>query len=81
MTPRGSRRELNLGTLDGSAASIAQASIFLIRELAAGNLSSEEAQSASVILGAAARALEVGELESRIEQLEGAKPKQLTHVK
>ena len=81
LNPRGRSRPVNLGSLDGSCASLAAASMGIIRALAAGDLSSEEAASAATVLAAASKALEVGELEARIAELESPQPKQLTYSK
>jgi hypothetical protein len=50
--------------------------------MAAGELSVEEGQAAAQVLQSVAKALDVGELERRLVELENpSKPKQLTHEK
>lgn len=82
LSPRGARKALNFGTLDGSAKSIAEAGVNVLRLMAAGELAVEEGQAAAQVLAAVSRSLEIGALEERIKQLEGYQaPKQLTHDK
>ena len=76
LTPRGARKALNFGVIDGSAKSISEAGVNVLRLMAAGELSVEEGQAAATVLAAVSRAIEVGVLEDRIAELEGA-PKQL----
>jgi len=80
LTPRGARKALDFGTLDGSAKSISDAGVNVLRLMAAGELSVEEGQAAAMVLASVSKALEVGELEMRLSGLEGAKPRQITHV-
>jgi hypothetical protein len=77
LNPRGARKALDFGNLDGSARSIADASVHVLRLMAAGELSVEEGQAAGAVLQAAARAIETGQLEAQVIELEN--PKQITH--
>lgn len=67
---------LNLPAI-GTAADIAKAMSIVVAEMAAGNITPEEADSVSAILNTQARALELRDLELRIQALEnlnGSKP-------
>ncbi len=79
LTPRGARKALDFGVIDGSAKSISEAGVNVLRLMAAGELSVEEGQAAATVLAAIARALETGELEQRLAELEGTSQKLLTH--
>jgi hypothetical protein len=70
LNPRGQSKAVNLGPLDGSGKSLAQAGFKLLEAVAAGNLTAEAASSAASILQIAARALETTELEERLERIE-----------
>ena len=79
LNPRGARKALDFGDLNGSARSIADASVHVLRLMAAGELSVEEGSAAAVVLQAAAKAIETGQLEAQVVELEN--PKQITHRK
>lgn len=79
LTPRGARKALDFGVIDGSPKSISEAGVNVLRLMAAGELSVEEGQAAATVLAAIARALETGELEQRLAELEGTSQKLLTH--
>jgi hypothetical protein len=82
LTPRGARKALDFGVLDGTAKSIATAGVRILQLMAAGELSVEEGQAAATVLAAVSKSLEVGQLEERIQQLEGYEaPKQIEHQK
>jgi transposase-like protein len=79
LNPRGARKALDFRTLDGSAKSLVDAGLNVLRLMAAGELSVEEGQAAATVIAACSRAPETGELEARLAELEGTSQKLLTH--
>jgi hypothetical protein len=67
---RGARVVLDLGPLDGTAASLATATTSVLNAVADATISAEEAQSLGVALAAAGAAYERQTLEARILALE-----------
>jgi hypothetical protein len=70
LNPRGQSKAVDLGGLDGSAKSLGHAAFKLLKAVESGTLTPEAAASAAGILEIAARALQVSELEERLERIE-----------